>query len=124
MDLSTRYLGLTLKNPLVLGASPLAHDLDAVRRAVDAGAAAVVMHSLFEEQLAAEELAHDRHAGPGRGEFAEADGWLVPPVGYALGPAEYLEALARMKRELDVPVIGSLNGVTPRGWRKPSLSTC
>jgi dihydroorotate dehydrogenase (fumarate) len=116
MDLSTRYLGLTLKNPLVLGASPLAHDLDAVRRAVDAGAAAVVMHSLFEEQLAAEELAHDRHAGPGRGEFAEADGWLVPPVGYALGPAEYLEALARMKRELDVPVIGSLNGVTPRGW--------
>lgn len=116
MDLSTQYLGLTLKNPLVLGASPLAHDLDAVRRAADAGAAAVVMHSLFEEQLTLEELAHDRHAARGVGEFAEADSWLPEPANYALGPAEYLEHVARLKRELSVPVIGSLNGVTPRGW--------
>lgn len=116
MDLSVRYLGLALKNPLVLGASPLSHDRDAVRRAVDAGAAAVVMHSLFEEQLTAEELAHDRHAAPGVGEFAEANSWLPSPTGYALGPAEYLEHVARLKRDLPVPVIGSLNGVTARGW--------
>lgn len=116
MDLSTQYLGLRLKNPLVLGASPLGHDADALRRAVDAGAAAVVLHSLFEEQLTAEELAHDRHAAPGVGEFAEADSWLPNPVGYALGPAEYLEQIAKLKRALDVPVIGSLNGVTARGW--------
>jgi len=115
MDLSTEYLGLTLKNPLVLGASPLAHDLDAVRRAADAGAAAVVMHSLFEEQLTTEELAHDRHAARA-GEFAEADSWLPAPVGYALGPQEYLEQITRLKRVLPVPVIGSLNGVTARGW--------
>ncbi|MBI3205219.1 MAG: dihydroorotate dehydrogenase-like protein [Myxococcales bacterium] len=116
MDFSTRYLGLTLKNPLILGASPLAHDRDAVCRAVDAGAAAVVMHSLFEEQLTAEEVAHDRHAAPGVEEFAEASSWLPSPAGYALGPAEYLEHLARLKRDLPVPVIGSLNGVTARGW--------
>lgn len=116
MDLSTEYLGLRLESPLLLGASPLAHDLDAVRRAVDAGAAAVVMHSLFEEQLTLEELAHDRHAARGTSTFAEAESWLPVPVGYALGPDAYLEQISRLKRELSVPVIGSLNGVTARGW--------
>ncbi|MFO0572119.1 MAG: dihydroorotate dehydrogenase-like protein [Polyangiaceae bacterium] len=116
MDLSTQYLGLRLSNPLVLGASPLAHDADAVRRAVDAGAAAVVMHSLFEEQLTVEELAHDRHAAHGSAEHSEAQSWLPAPPRYVLGPHEYLEHIAKLKRTVNVPVIASLNGVTDRGW--------
>ena len=115
MDLSTTYLGLRLENPLVLGASPLGSDLDAVRRAVDAGASAVVMHSLFEEQLTLEEIAHDRTEHHDDS-FPEAQSWLPTPQGFALGPDAYLEQVRKLKGALGVPVIGSLNGVTPRGW--------
>ncbi len=116
MDLSTRYLGLELESPLVLGASPLASDVDAVRRCVDAGASLVVMHSLFEEQLTREELAHHRDTAHMGDAFAEAQSWLPEPVGFSLGPDEYLEQIRRLKTAVNVPVMGSLNGVTAQGW--------
>ena len=115
MDLSTNYLGLRLRSPLVLGASPLVDHLDAVKRAVDAGAGAVVMKSLFEEQLTVEQLA--AHATETRGSgFAEAQSYLPDPDEFSLGPEEYLEQIQRIKSSVDVPVIGSLNGTTARGW--------
>jgi len=116
MDLKTTYLGLELDNPLVLGASPLAHDVDSVRRCVDAGASAVVMHSLFEEQLTQEELAYERETKQLGDAFAEAQSWLPTPPDFALGPNEYLEQIRKLKASVSVPVIGSLNGVTSRGW--------
>jgi dihydroorotate dehydrogenase (fumarate) len=116
MDTSTRWLGLELENPLVLGASPVVDDLDAVRRAVDAGAAAVVMHSLFEEQLTLDALAHARHTELHSDSFHEAQSWLPGATDFALGPDEYLEQIRRIKAAVRVPVIGSLNGTTPRGW--------
>lgn len=116
MDLGSRYLGLDLESPLTLGASPLATDLDAVQRCVEAGASLVVMPSLFEEQLTQEELAHHRDTAHLSDAFAEAQSWLPEPVGFELGPDEYLRQLERLKLSIDVPVMGSLNGVTARGW--------
>jgi len=116
MDLSTRYLGFDLPHPLMCGASPLAHELDSVRRLEDAGAAAVVMHSLFEEQLLGEQLdaqdARQLHAES----FSEATSYLPDPEGFVLGPDDYLELLASIKNSVSIPVIGSLNGTTPGGW--------
>jgi dihydroorotate dehydrogenase (fumarate) len=112
MNLSTTYLGLRLKSPLMPGASPLADDLDAVKRLEDAGAAAIVMHSLFEEQVSGMTWpAIDRMEL-----FAEATTHLKSHEKYALRPEQYLEQVARIKRTVSVPVIGSLNGVTPGGW--------
>lgn len=116
MDLSTRYLGLDLPHPLVLGASPLVDELDAVKRAEDAGAAAIVMHSLYEEQLTFEQMATNSHIERHGEAFAEALSYLPDPVEFALGPDEYLEQLRRIRETVDVPIIGSLNGATPRGW--------
>jgi dihydroorotate dehydrogenase (fumarate) len=101
MNLRTRYLGLELKNPLMLGASPLVGDLDAMRRAEDAGASAVVMRSLFEEQIP-----------------RDGEGGYYPPDRrqFAFRPSEYLEQIRRLKSALGIPVIGSLNGVTRSGW--------
>lgn len=116
MDLRTTYLGFDLPHPLMPGASPLVDDLDTVRRLEDAGAAAIVMHSLFEEQLTGEQLAtHDAIAGPSES-FAEALSYLPDPVDFALGPEEYLEQLRRIKATVAVPVIASLNGTTEGGW--------
>ncbi len=116
MDLSTDYLGLTLKNPLVPSASPLTRDLDTALRLEDAGAAALVMYSLFEEELHAEDAMLDRfltHADLGH---AEADGFL-PGVGdYQGGLERYLSHLHQLKRRLEIPVVASLNGVSPSGW--------
>jgi dihydroorotate dehydrogenase (fumarate) len=115
MDLTTRYLGLTLPHPLILGASPLVDDLDAVRRAEDFGAAAIVMHSLFEEQIAMER--GDAHGLAGHEEsFAEALYFLPHRSEFALGPDKYLEQLRRIKDAVRIPVIASLNGVTNGGW--------
>jgi dihydroorotate dehydrogenase (fumarate) len=98
------------------GASPLVDDLDTVRRLEDAGAAAIVMHSLFEEQLVGEQLAtHHFLDGPAES-FAEAQTYMPEPLGFTLGPEDYLEQLRRIKNSVDVPVIGSLNGTTPGGW--------
>jgi dihydroorotate dehydrogenase (fumarate) len=116
MDLSTTYLGLDLPHPLMTGASPLVDRLDLVRRLEDAGAAAITMHSLFEEQILLERAArysqYDEHAES----FAEALSFFPNPDEYHLGPDEYLEQIRRIKAMVDVPVIASLNGQTGSGW--------
>lgn len=115
-DLSTNYLGLTLKNPIVASASPLCEDLGSVRRMEDAGAAAVVMHSLFEEQLSLESNDLDRFLSNGTESFAEALTYFPDMTQYNLGPDGYLEHLRRVKAAVAIPVIGSLNGVSTGGW--------
>lgn len=105
MDLSTRYLGFELPHPFMPGASPLVDDLDTVRRLEDAGAAAIVMHSLFEEQI--ERAAASRGAAPP---------FVPDPEEFALGPDEYLEQVFRIKRAVRVPVIASLNGTRRGTW--------
>jgi dihydroorotate dehydrogenase (fumarate) len=114
--MTTSYLGLNLPHPFVAGASPLVDDLDQVRRLEDAGAAAIVMHSLYEEQVALEEAAEeevfDRHAES----FAEAASYLPRAGDFALAPDEYLDQISRIKGAVDVPVIASLNGSTLGGW--------
>ena len=116
MNLGTRYLGLDLPHPFVVGASPLADSLDTARRLEDAGAAAIVVRSLFEEQLAGEQLATTRALESTEGVFAEAGTMLAEPPGFALGPHEYLERIRRLKAALAVPVVGSLNGTSRGGW--------
>ncbi len=116
IDLSTTYLGLTLKSPLVASASPLTEDLGNVRRMEDAGAAAVVMHSLFEEQINLESQELDRYLSHGTESFAESLTYFPDLTDYNLGPDEYLEHLRRVKAAVRVPVIGSLNGVSTGGW--------
>jgi dihydroorotate dehydrogenase (fumarate) len=116
MDLSTSYLGLSLPHPIMPGASPLVDDLDTVRELEDAGAAAIVMHSLFEEQITREELGlvHDVYVYDDAS--AEAMSYFPRPRDYALGPDRYLEQVRRIKAAVGLPVIGSLNGTTPEGW--------
>jgi dihydroorotate dehydrogenase (fumarate) len=116
MDLSTKYLGFTLPHPLMPGASPLVDDLDSVRRLEDAGAAAIVMHSLFEEQITRDELGSVQGIVIDDSAAADALAHFPSPDDYALGPEEYLEHLQRVKRAVGVPVIGSLNGTTRSGW--------
>ncbi len=115
MDLTTRYLGLTLSNPLVLGASPLVDDLEAVRRAEDFGAAAIVMHSLFEEQITMERRAAQALARHDES-FAEALYFRPHRSAFALDPERYLEQIRRIKDAVRIPLIASLNGVTNAGW--------
>ncbi len=116
MNLSLSYLGFDLPHPFVVGASPLVDDLDAVRRLEDAGAAAIVMHSLFEEQLVNEQLAAEQAFGAPAESFAEALSYLPEPSTFILGPDSYLEQLATIKRSVSVPLIASLNGTSPGGW--------
>ena len=116
MDLSTTYLGFSLPSPLMPGASPLVDDLDAVKRLEDAGASAIVMHSLFEEQITREQLASVRNILVHENSFAEALSYFPRVDEYALGPDRYLEQIQRIKAMVGVPVIGSLNGTTPEGW--------
>jgi dihydroorotate dehydrogenase (fumarate) len=116
MDLSTTYLGLRLPHPFMPGASPLVDDLDAVRRLEDAGAAAIVMHSLFEEQITGERQATLDTLEAGAESFGEALTYFPAPPVFPLGPDEYLEHLRRVKEAVRIPVIGSLNGHTPGGW--------
>lgn len=116
MDLSTRYLGLKLNSPLVVSASPLSEELDSIRRMEDAGAAAVVLYSLFEEQIVGEALALDRHLSFATESFPEALTWFPEPSEFRLGPDAYLEHLRRAKEAVDIPIIGSLNGNSPGGW--------
>jgi dihydroorotate dehydrogenase (fumarate) len=118
MDLSTKYLGLELSHPLMPGASPLAADLDKVKRLEDAGASAIVMHSLFEEQLLREELAtHEAMETPAES-FAEALSYFPASDEFRMGPDEYLEQVRKIKAAVGVPVIASLNGLTAGGWVK------
>jgi len=116
LDLTTRYLGLTLKNPLVASASPLSKKVDSVRRLEDAGAAAVVMYSLFEEQITHESHELDHYLERGTHSYAESLSYFPDLDHYNLGPEPYLEHLHRIKAAVSIPVIGSLNGVSSGGW--------
>ncbi len=116
MDLSTTYLGLKLPHPIMPGASPMVDKIDLVKRMEDAGAAAIVMHSLFEEQLMREELATYHHIDVHSDSFAEAMTYLPRPDEFNLGPDQYLEQLVRIKQSVELPVIASLNGFTSGGW--------
>ncbi|HSK81449.1 MAG TPA: dihydroorotate dehydrogenase-like protein [Thermoanaerobaculia bacterium] len=116
MDLTTRYLGLRLKHPLIVGASPMVDDIGTVRRLEDAGAAAIVLHSLFEEQITREQLA-SVHAFEEHAEsFAEATSYFPSPEGLPAGADTYLELIRKVKAAVEVPVIASLNGATDGGW--------
>ena len=116
MDLSTNYLGITLPHPLVSGASPLSDDLDTVKQIEDAGAAAIVLRSLFEEQITREEQATHHHWDSHHDAFAEALTFFPSPDSFVLGPDDYLNHVQRVKKTVRIPVIGSLNGMTPGGW--------
>ncbi len=116
MDLSTTYLGLELSAPLMPGASPLADDLDSVRRLEDAGASAIVMRSLFEEQIVAEQRASQEAIETPAESFGEAISYFPSLADFSLRPDEYLEQIRRIKEAVTLPVIASLNGVTRGGW--------
>ncbi len=115
-DLTTTYLGLHLKNPLVASASPLSKKLDTVRRIEDAGASALVMYSLFEEQINHDSFELDHYLERGTYSFAEAMSYLPDIGNYNLGPEPYLEHLHKIKQKVSIPVIGSLNGISSGGW--------
>lgn len=116
MDLTTRYLGLELTHPLMPGASPLVDDLDNVKRLEDAGASAIVMRSLFEEQITRERFGTIRDMEIHADSYAEALSYFPEPESYALGPDRYLEQVRKIKATVKVPVIGSLNGTSVSGW--------
>jgi dihydroorotate dehydrogenase (fumarate) len=116
MDLTTTYMGMSLKNPLVPSSSPLSHKVDNIRRMEDAGAAAVVMHSLFEEQITLESLQLDHYLSYGTDSYAEALTYFPDMENYNVGPEEYLDLIRQAKEAVDIPIIGSLNGVSTGGW--------
>lgn len=116
MDLTTTYLGIPLKHPFMPGASPMADDLDTVKKLEDAGASAIVMRSLFEEQIVREQLGAVEHIHAHEGAHREALSYLPPTSVFALGPDRYLEQVRRIRESVSVPVIASLNGTTPGGW--------
>ena len=115
MDLKTTYLGLELKNPIISGSCPLGANLDTIRNLEDAGAAAIVMPSLFEEEIMGAARAQMEMESAGAG-FAEASSYLPDPDGYHVGPDQYLEHLRAAKEAVSIPVISSLNGASPGGW--------
>ncbi len=115
-DLTTTYLGLTLKNPLVASASPLSKKIEGVKRLEDAGIGAVVMYSLFEEQIVHESHALDHYLTRGSESFAEALTYFPDLERYNIGPESYLELIYRIKKAVSIPVIGSLNGISTGGW--------
>jgi len=116
MDLATSYMGLALRNPLVASASPLSQTVDGVRRLADAGVGAVVLYSLFEEQLRREAAENARLLDAGTESFAESLSYFPAAAEEEDGSRRYLSLLERAAAAVDVPVIGSLNGVTPSGW--------
>jgi dihydroorotate dehydrogenase (fumarate) len=116
MDLTTEYLGLKLESPLMPGASPLADNLDLVRQLEDAGASAIVMHSLFEEQITREMTGNIYGVEAQAESSAEALSYFPKASEFSLGPDEYLDQLRGIVEAVDVPVIGSLNGITVAGW--------
>ena len=116
MDLSTRYLGLTLCSPLLAAASPLSRNVDGVRRLADAGLGAVVLHSLFEEQIRREAEQNAYLAAQGSETYAESLSYFPPVVDGGYRANRYLHLLESAASTVDIPVIGSLNGITPGGW--------
>ncbi|MGE5682521.1 MAG: dihydroorotate dehydrogenase-like protein [Bacillota bacterium] len=118
MDLTTTYMGLKLKNPIVPSASPLSESVDSVKALEDAGASAVVMYSLFEEQITHEARALDFYLTQTEDSSAEALSYFPKPDQFKLGPDEYLNHISKLKSAVDIPIIGSLNGVSVGGWMK------
>jgi dihydroorotate dehydrogenase (fumarate) len=118
IDLTTRYLGLTLRTPLVPSASPLSQEIASIRRLEDAGASAVVLYSLFEEQLRQESAELDHHLSTGTESFAESLTYFPQASEFRLGPEGYLEHIRKAKEAVDIPIIASLNGATVGGWTK------
>lgn len=122
MDLRTHYMGLELRSPFIVGASPLSRELDTARELEDRGAGALVVHSLFEEQIEQEELSTHHHLAVHEDSHAEAISYFPEPMEFVRGPDAYLEHLSRLKSSLSIPVIGSLNGTTPHGWTRYAAS--
>lgn len=118
MNLATRYLGLPLKNPLIASSSPLTLDLGNIRRLEDCGAAAVVLPSLFEEDIEAEIASIERLAGATADSFAEALSYFPSAAAGGAGPERHLDVIRRARQAVDIPVIASLNGVTAAGWTR------
>ena len=116
MDLTTTYLGMELKNPLVPSASPLSERVDSIKRMEDEGASAVVMYSLFEEQIEQESESLDHYLTYNKYIYAESIDFYPDVADYNLGPQEYLDLIASAKQAVDIPIIASLNGVTASGW--------
>ncbi|HWQ93572.1 MAG TPA: dihydroorotate dehydrogenase-like protein, partial [Clostridia bacterium] len=116
MDLSTNYLGLKLRTPLVTAASPLSEEIDSIKQMEDSGASAVVLYSLFEEQLRQDRLELAKHLEHGTESFAEALTYFPEPEEFRLGPDEYLKHIAKAKQAVKMPVIASLNGSSAGGW--------
>jgi dihydroorotate dehydrogenase (fumarate) len=116
MDLTTHYMGLTLKHPVVASASPLSESLDGIRHLEDGGASAVVMFSLFEEQIRLEKAAVDRLLTRGTESFAESLSYFPEVDDFAAGPDDYLDLVRRASEATDIPIIASLNCVTSEGW--------
>jgi dihydroorotate dehydrogenase (fumarate) len=116
MDMRTEYMGMTLKNPLVPSSSPLSHSVESIKRLEDAGASAVVMYSLFEEQITSESFYLDYYLSHGTDSFAESLSFFPDLQSYNVGPDEYLELIRRAKESVDIPIIGSLNGTSTGGW--------
>jgi len=117
-DLSTTYLGLKLRSPLVVSASPLSREVDGICRLEDAGAAAVVLYSLFEEQLHQEEVDLEHHLNAGTNSFAESLSYFPQPSEFTTGPEGYLNHIRKAKSATSIPIIASLNGSTLGGWTK------
>lgn len=118
MDLTTKYLGLNLKNPIVPSASPLSKSVERVKQLEDAGAAAVVVYSLFEEQIEHDKGELEHYLTYGTESFAEALTYFPTPDEFHLGPDEYLNHISKLKKAVDIPIIGSLNGISKGGWMK------
>ena len=116
VDLGTTYMGMKLAHPVIASASPLSKDTDGVKRLEDGGASAIVMFSLFEEQIRAEQEALDALSAVGSESFAEALSYFPPSDSYRVGPDRYLELIRRARESVRVPIIASLNGITNEGW--------
>ncbi len=118
MDLSTKYLGMQLRTPLVASASPLSQEISGIRNLEDAGASAVVLYSLFEEQLHQEALELELHLNAGTESFAESITYFPHSSEFHTGPDGYLKHIRKAKDAVDIPIIASLNGTTLGGWAK------
>ncbi|MGA9979051.1 MAG: dihydroorotate dehydrogenase-like protein [Candidatus Sulfotelmatobacter sp.] len=118
IDLTTTYMGLQLRTPLVASASPLSHEIDGIRRLEDNGASAVVLYSLFEEQLQQESFELEHHLAHGTNSFAEAASFFPQPDEFRLGPEGYLDHIRKAKEAVTIPIVASLNGSTLGGWAK------
>jgi len=118
MDLSTKYLGMQLRTPLVASASPLSQEISGIRALEDAGASAVVLYSLFEEQLRQERVEFDHYLNLGAESHAEALTYFPRATEFHVGPEGYLEHIRKAKAAVDIPIIASLNGTTMGGWTR------